>query len=99
MKRLVIILTAVMMLLPLTAFAASVRGHMRDTNRDGIKDTYVQPHQRTSPNSSRTDNYSYPGNYNPNRGEITPSSQSPRELYPSNPSPYETKRQEPGLKW
>jgi len=28
--------------------------------------TYVQPHQRTAPNSTITDNYSYPGNYNPN---------------------------------
>ena len=55
---------------------------------DGVKDTYVQPHQRTSPNSSRTDNYGYPGNVNPNSGQITPSSNSPRENYPSNPNPY-----------
>ena len=71
--------------------AASVKGHWRDTNNDGIKDTYVQPHERTNPNSSRTDNYSYPGNYNPNRGELTPPSSSQQENYPSNPNPYETK--------
>ena len=28
---------------------------------------YVQPHQQTNPNSSRTDNYGAPGNYNPNK--------------------------------
>ncbi|MFB9080418.1 SH3 domain-containing protein [Flavobacterium procerum] len=28
--------------------------------------TYVQPHQRTAPNSTVIDNYSYQGNYNPN---------------------------------
>jgi|GEM_PF-1767188 len=33
--------------------------------------TYVQPHERTRPNHTVTDNYSYPGNYNPNTGSIT----------------------------
>jgi hypothetical protein len=69
--------------------AASVRGYWKDTNHDGVKDTYVQPHQRTNPNSTRTDNYSYPGNYNPNTGSYTPYSNSPKETYPSNPNPYE----------
>lgn len=71
--------------------AQRVRGHWKDTNRDGIKDTYVESYTRTSPNSSRTDNYSYPGNYNPNTGTYTPNSNSPRELYPYNPNPYEKK--------
>ncbi len=75
-----------------SADAGSVKGHWKDTNRDGVKDTYVQPHQRTNPNSSRTDNYSYPGNYNPSRGESTPQSNSPRETYPTNPNPYEQKQ-------
>ena len=51
-----------------TAFCnaqVNVRGYYR-SNR-----TYVQPHQRTYPNSTITDNYSYPGNYNPNTGQIT----------------------------
>ena len=30
--------------------------------------TYVQPHRRTAPDDSRLNNYSYPGNYNPNTG-------------------------------
>lgn len=49
-----------------------VRGHYKDTNGDGIKDTYVQPYHRTSPDNTPTNNYGYPGNYNPNRQEITP---------------------------
>ncbi len=39
------------------------------TRRDG---TYVPPHQRTRPNSRIDNNHDYPGNYNPNRGIITP---------------------------
>lgn len=34
------------------------------TRRDG---TYVQPHTRTNPDSSRSNNYGAPGNYNPNK--------------------------------
>jgi hypothetical protein len=49
-----------------------VRGYWRDTDHDGVKDTYVQPYQRTNPDSSPYNNYGYPGNYNPNRGETTP---------------------------
>ena len=33
--------------------------------------TYVQPHQRTAPDRTRSNNYSYPGNYNPNTGRTT----------------------------
>jgi hypothetical protein len=76
---------------PALCFGASVKGHWRDTNHDGVKDTYVQPYERTTPNSSRTDNYSYPGNYNPNTGQSSPESTSPRETYPTNPNPYEYK--------
>ncbi|HHT9146900.1 MAG: hypothetical protein Q7J31_15665 [Syntrophales bacterium] len=68
--------------------AASVKGHWKDTDHDGVKDTYVQPYERTNPNSSRTDNYNYPGNYNPNTGMVSPQSNSPRETYPVNPNPY-----------
>ena len=38
--------------------------------------TYVQPHYRTSPDSNPYNNYSYPGNYNPNKGTTTKGSQS-----------------------
>jgi len=40
-----------------------VQGHMR---KDG---TYVQPHYRTDPNSTRLDNYSTRGNVNPYTGQ------------------------------
>ncbi len=43
----------------------SVRGYYR---KDG---TYVRPHQRTLPDGNPYNNYSFPGNYNPNTGEIT----------------------------
>ena len=46
-----------------------VDGYFR---RDG---TYVQPHYRTAPDSNPYNNYSYPGNYNPNTGRITGGSQ------------------------
>jgi hypothetical protein len=91
MKKFIVALL-VIILIPAICFAGEqVRGHWKDTNHDGIKDTYVQPYERTSPNSIRTDNYGYPGNMNPNTGTITPPSNSPRELYPTNPNPYETK--------
>ncbi len=32
---------------------------------------YVQPHVRTAPNNTRRDNFSYPGNYNPNTGRVS----------------------------
>lgn len=48
-------------LLPTTLYSqVKVNGYYR---KDG---TYVRPHERTAPNSTITDNYSYPGNYNPN---------------------------------
>jgi len=46
-----------------------VKGYVR---KDG---TYVAPHYRSSPNSSRSDNYSARGNYNPytgKRGSVDP---------------------------
>lgn len=43
-----------------------VRGYFR---KDG---TYVQPHVRSAPDGNPYNNYSFPGNYNPNTGTITP---------------------------
>ena len=43
--------------------------------------TYVRGHYRTCPDNSITNNYSYPGNYNPNAGSI---SRSSRNSYTSN---------------
>lgn len=44
----------------------NVRGY---TRKDG---TYVAPHFRSDPDGSPYNNYSYPGNFNPNTGKITP---------------------------
>ena len=44
----------------------NVKGYYRSNG------TYVQPYTRTSPNNSIYDNYSYPGNFNPNKGTFTP---------------------------
>ncbi len=41
----------------------SVNGYFRSNG------AYVQPHQRTSPNSTLFDNYSSQGNYNPYTGK------------------------------
>ena len=92
MKKVLLIVLLIVFLLPTLSLAAHVDGYWKDTDRDGVKDTYVQPHERTNPNSSRTDNYGYPGNLNPNTDRYTPPSSSPRELYPTNPSPYEQKQ-------
>jgi len=91
MKQMILALI-LLLWLPSSAVADTVRGHWKDTNRDGIKDTYIQPYERSHPNSSRTDNYGYPGNYNPNSGQLTPRSNSPRETYPTNPNPYEKQK-------
>ncbi|MFI5305304.1 MAG: hypothetical protein ACHQYP_10995 [Nitrospiria bacterium] len=48
------------------AFATeSVRGYYKSNG------TYVQPHIRTSPDHSPYNNYSYPGNINPNTGRTS----------------------------
>lgn len=48
-----------------TAFAqVQVKGYTRS---DG---TYVQPHTRSSPNGTVTDNYSFKGNTNPYNGSV-----------------------------
>ena len=91
MKTIVLVLI-VILATPTFSFAGErVRSYWRDSDHDGTKDTYVQPYQRTSPDSSRTNNYSFPGNFNPNTGRMTPPSNSPRETYPVNPNPYERK--------
>src|SRR5438093_2060027 len=56
----------VVLLLSMGLALAQVRveGYYR---RDG---TYGQPHSRTRPDSHPYNNYSFPGNYNPNTGKI-----------------------------
>ncbi len=41
-----------------------VRGHFKGNG------TYVKPYVRTSPDKNPYNNYSFPGNYNPNTGEV-----------------------------
>jgi uncharacterized protein YxeA len=69
-KRLIILAVALMVITSFLtvsfAEAGRVRGYYR---QDG---TYVQPHYRTNPDGNPYNNYSFPGNYNPNTGKITP---------------------------
>jgi len=45
--------------------AGRVNGYFK---KDG---TYVPSHSRTNPDRNPYNNYSYPGNYNPNKGKTT----------------------------
>lgn len=71
-RPLLVALAALMFVaVPLEALAGgkggsvSVKGY---TRKDG---TYVAPHTRSAPDSNPHNNYSMPGNYNPNTGTIT----------------------------
>lgn len=65
MKKLVLTLLAASVAMPALAQSNNyVQGY---TRRDG---TYVAPHYRTNPDSSRTNNYSAQGNYNPYTGQV-----------------------------
>lgn len=46
-------------------YAVHVSGYYRSNG------TYVHGYERTAPDSNPYNNYSYPGNYNPNTGTIT----------------------------
>lgn len=54
-----------------------VKGHFR---KDG---TYVEPYVRSSPNSTKLDNYSNDGNFNPYTGKEGNASPYPDDPYPS----------------
>lgn len=73
-----------LVILGLPAFAqVDVNGYYRSNG------TYVQPYQRTAPDYTPTNNYSYPGNYNPNTGSVTGGSygySQPSYSAPSTPS-------------
>ena len=77
-----LILIAAIVSLPAIA-DTYVRGYVRP---DG---TYVQPHYQSSPNQTKTDNYSSQGNINPytgQRGTVDPYRNDPPKLY--NPPAY-----------
>lgn len=64
MKKSALLLIASIFFFSSSAFAGQVQGYYR---KDG---TYVQPHWRSNPNGTVTDNYSYQGNTNPYTGHI-----------------------------
>ena len=60
-----IILTILLLSLTTTLFCQTrVRGYVRSNG------TYVEPHYRSSPNSTKYDNYSTKGNINPYTGKV-----------------------------
>jgi hypothetical protein len=59
-----IIIALLVSAIAIPAFAGQVRGYVR---KDG---TYVAPHFRSAPNSTRMDNYSTQGNINPYTGQM-----------------------------
>jgi hypothetical protein len=61
-----LILATLLVLLPILSEAAEVYGHFR---KDG---SYVAPYQRSTRDIDLYNNYNFPGNYNPNKGQITP---------------------------
>ena len=68
-----LILAAVFALMGSTGFSQNqvyVQGYYKSNG------TYVQGHYRTAPDSNPCNNYSYPGNYNPNTGSYTTGSQT-----------------------
>ncbi|MFZ3122170.1 MAG: hypothetical protein WA104_02220 [Thermodesulfovibrionales bacterium] len=69
MKKLILVLIVV--LIPSFIFAGDIytRGHWKDTDHDGVKDTYIDPYHKTTPNNTKDDNYSTYPNYNPYTGK------------------------------
>lgn len=68
MKKIILLVIVFSLLLSNVGIALAVvhvKGYFKKNG------TYVAPYVRTNPNSTITDNYSYPGNYNPNTGKIT----------------------------
>ncbi len=67
MKKLYIFLVSLglsLVFIP-TAYAAHVNGYYRSNG------TYVNGYERSAPDGNPYNNYSYPGNYNPNTGKVT----------------------------
>jgi len=87
MKTLLVVLTLVSLATPVFA-GERVRGHWKDTNRDGVKDTYVEPYNRSDRNNNPYDNYSTKGNVNAYTGEkgyVDPDKSKDNSYQPYNP--------------
>jgi len=59
------------LILPYFTFLSEAEGQVRVRGYFRKDGTYVQPHSRTAPDGNPYNNYSYPGNYNPNTGKTT----------------------------
>lgn len=82
MKKVIIFICCFLAFISSICFArVYVKGYYR---KDG---TYVAPHYRSDPDGIITNNYSYPGNYNPNTGEITGGSLNTSPTYTTDYSP------------
>ena len=69
-KRTIVLVIGLLVLINFLAISLAEAGWVRGYYRaDG---TYVRPHYRTNPDGNPYNNYSFPGNYNPNTGKITP---------------------------
>ena len=64
MKKIVLLILALLTFVQTTCLAGYVHGY---TRRDG---TYVQGYYRSEANNTVRDNYSYSGNTNPYTGEV-----------------------------
>jgi hypothetical protein len=65
-KTLYVFALSILLFLPIShVFAVYVNGYYRSNG------TYVNGYERTAPDGDPYNNYDYPGNYNPNTGEIT----------------------------
>ena len=69
MKTAILVVLAMFVFSGIAIGADYVKGSWRDTDRDGVKDTYVDGYYRTSPNNTKFDNYSTKGNVNPFTGK------------------------------
>ena len=63
MKKIIIGIIATLFIITSTLADTSVKGYYKSNG------TYVQPHYRSSPNSTTSDNWSTSGNTNPYTGE------------------------------
>jgi hypothetical protein len=84
MKKIIVFTLAIILAVPILTYAAQVRGYWSDRDGDGYKESYTNPYQRMNPNNTVQDNYSHPGNYNPNTGQITPGNPYRVDPYGSN---------------
>lgn len=64
MKKLILTILAATLIAPATSAQVRVEGYVKS---DG---TYVAPHYRSKPNSTKLDNYSTKGNVNPYTGKV-----------------------------